>query len=250
MARIKDQAICIRLIDWSETSQVVALLTEHHGKLRGLAKGAKRMSPGAIARFSGGIELLTLGQVVAIAKPATELANITEWDLQQPWPHLRQSLRAQQLGLYAADLTNALLAEADPHPQAFVALADLLAALVDAANHPAALLRFQWQLLREAGFQPRLHEDVRTGQTLKRLGTYLFDARGGGLTADTAPGGDDTTGPWRVRAQTVTLLQRMAADEDITGEPADVVGRANRLLCVYVRAILDRQLPTMKAVLG
>ena len=56
MSRFKDQAVCIRMIDWSETSQIVALLTREHGVLRGLAKGSKRMSPSAISRFSGGIE--------------------------------------------------------------------------------------------------------------------------------------------------------------------------------------------------
>jgi DNA repair protein RecO (recombination protein O) len=122
MPRLKDQAICIRLFDWSETSQIVALLTEHHGKVRGLAKGSKRTSPGAVARFSGGIEMLTQGQIVWISKPSVELATLTEWDLQNPYRHLRQDLTAQRLSLYAADLTGALLAEHDPHPNVFAAL--------------------------------------------------------------------------------------------------------------------------------
>ena len=102
MARFKEDAICIRYLDWSETSQIVVLLTREHGKLRGLAKGSKRTSPGALARYSGGIELLTLGQVVGLTKPTSELATITEWDLQDPYPHLRRDLSAQHLGLYAA----------------------------------------------------------------------------------------------------------------------------------------------------
>jgi len=32
--------------------------------------------------------------------------------------------------------------------------------------------------------------------------------------------------------------------------PGGGVGRANRLLCSYARAILDHELPTMRAVLG
>ncbi|MEO1235807.1 MAG: recombination protein O N-terminal domain-containing protein, partial [Planctomycetota bacterium] len=74
MPRFKDQAICIRDVDWSETSQVVVLLTETRGKVRGWAKGSRRQSPSSIQRFSGGIELLTAGQVVATTRPSTELA--------------------------------------------------------------------------------------------------------------------------------------------------------------------------------
>ena len=43
--RLTDNAICIRDLDWSESSQVVVLLTEAHGKVRGLAKGSRRNSP-------------------------------------------------------------------------------------------------------------------------------------------------------------------------------------------------------------
>ena len=48
MPRFKDQAICIRHFEWSETSQVVALLTQEHGKVRGL--GISNMK-GGLASF-------------------------------------------------------------------------------------------------------------------------------------------------------------------------------------------------------
>src|SRR5690606_38853363 len=99
MPRFKDQAICIRHFDWSETSQIVALLTEQHGKIRAVAKGAKRTSPSSVQRYSGGIELLTLGQAVGLIKSSTDLANLTEWDLQEPFSHLRRNLEAQRLSL-------------------------------------------------------------------------------------------------------------------------------------------------------
>ena len=38
----KDQAVCLRKADYSETSQVVTLFTRSHGKIPAMAKGAKR----------------------------------------------------------------------------------------------------------------------------------------------------------------------------------------------------------------
>lgn len=242
MARIKDQAICIRLIDWSETSQIVALLTEQHGKLRGVAKGAKRMSPGSIARYSGGIELLTLGEIVATTKPTVELATLTEWDLQQPWWHLRRDLQAQQLALYAADLTGAMLADHDPHPRCFEALRVFLAALEQSAGRPAMLARFQWDVLTDCGYRPQLDADARTGEALPDRKAYVFDALAGGLTI-----GEESNATWGVRRQTVDALRALAAGE--SPDDAEAMPRVNRLLCAYVRALLDRQLPTMKFVL-
>ena len=68
MPRFKEQAVCIRLIDFSETSQVVWLFTENLGLIRGLAKGSKRTSPGSVAKYSGGFELLTAGQSLGVTK--------------------------------------------------------------------------------------------------------------------------------------------------------------------------------------
>jgi len=249
MARIKEQAICIRLIDWSETSQIVALLTEGMGKVRGIARGAKRTSPGSIARYSGGIELLTLGQVVGIHRPSSELANLTEWDLQQPYRHLRENLKAQRLGLYAADVVNALLADHDPHPNVFAETSQYLESLADPEAHAPALLRFQWRLLEDCGYRPQLDRDVHTDEALPKRAAYLFDPHKGGVTQEGATPTNGDAGPWRVRRQTVELLAEVAGGQipDVT---PDAMERANRLLCVYMRTILDRELPTMRIVLG
>ena len=234
--------MCIREIDWSETSQIVVLLAREHGKLSGVAKGSKRQSPSAIQRFSGGIELLTRGEIVATTRPTSELATLTEWDLQADFFHLRRSLAAQHRAMYAADITHALLADFDPHPAVFDGLCALIESLADAARHEAALLRYQWLLLSETGYRPQLDVDVRTGETLEPQRVYTFDAVAGGITMQ--PGDSD----WQVRRQTVELLRRVDASGDC-GEDEPACQRANRLLCVYIRAMLDRELPTMRVVL-
>ncbi len=243
MPRFKDHAICIRHIDWSESSQVVVLLTAEHGKLRGLAKGSKRLSPSSVQRFSGGIELLTLGQVVAVTKPSAELATLTEWDLQEDYHYLRGDYRAQCYAMYAADLCNAMLADEDVHPGAFAALTELLEALRDKDRLGAALLWFQWALLLDCGYRPELEVDVRKSGELPNSKAYTFDPVAGGLTVENG------IADWRVRKQTVTLLRKLSNGEVIDDEEVDAIGRANKLLCVYARAILDRELPTMGIVL-
>lgn len=245
MARIKDQAICIRHLDWSETSQVVVLLTREHGKVRGLAKGSRRMTPSSVQKFSGGIELLTLGEIVFVTRQTSELATLTEWDLQNDFHHLRRSLPAQHAAMYAADLCHALLADHDPHPRAYEVLATFLSELVDPARVQGALLRFQWALLEDVGYRPELERDALTGAELADAAMYAFDPRAGGLTAQAGVGAQD----WRVRGETVKLLRGVAngAGESVDEE---VARRANRLLCAYARAILDHELPTMRLVLG
>lgn len=250
MPRVKDQALCLRLLDWSQSSQIVTLLSQQHGKFTGLAKGAKRASPGSVARFSGGFELLTRGQVLAAVKETGELAAITEWDLQETFPHLRRSLRAHHFALYAADLANALLADLDVHPLMFDALNDFLTDL--ASPHPGqlapALLRFQWRALADAGYQPQLDRDVATGSDLPAAPAYVFDAVAGGFTLPAA-NLENRPGRWPARPQTLATLRHAAAGQLQALDPQDVA-RAVRLLCSYTTALLDRELPTLPFVLA
>jgi len=128
----------IRRWDFSETSQTVSLLTREHGIIRGLAKGAKRER----GNFSGGLDLLAEGEIVAIVKPQVELANLTAWHLQRVHRAPRESLAANRAALYMVDLIHHMLIGHDPHPRAYQALSDALAELderPDRADH--ALLR-------------------------------------------------------------------------------------------------------------
>ena len=58
-------------------------------------------------------------------------------------------------------------------------------------------------------------------------------------------------GPWRVRSETIDLLRRLSFDAlcDLSDVDRDRLRRANQLLCVFIRTVIDRELPTMKFVL-
>lgn len=231
---------------------MVALLCREHGKLRGLAKGSKRASPGSAARFCGGIELLDRGEVQASTRRGQGLATLTEWDLQETLPGLRRGWRHQHAALYAAELTDAALPEEDPHPEVFDALLAVLRRL-DAAveaggaepDRVRALAGYQWNLLSAAGYRPELDVDVANGGTLPDAGALGFDPGRGGLTAR------ESTTAWGVREQTVAALRALgeasstgdadAAARYADGLPPDTADRVNRLLGSYWRHLLERE---------
>ena len=263
MPRLRENAIVLRVRDWSNSSQIAVLLMQHRGKVPGLAKGSLRTSPSSVQRYSGGFELLSLGEVVATVTSSGTLANVTEWDLQDDHHRLRGDLRRLRLAMYAADLADALLIEDDSHPGMFDALRHFLTT-IGSARYPsewatpdpeAALLRYQWAALSDAGYRPQLDADAVTGEplpddpTYPTNPTYTFDPRNGGLTLHPQGLG---SGDWRVRRSTVVMLRRLHLDTFDPANPddAEVVTRTNRLLCAYVRAVLDRELPTMRFVLG
>jgi DNA repair protein RecO (recombination protein O) len=248
MPTVKDTAVVLRLMDWSETSQILVMLTREHGKISAAARGAKRQQPSTLARFSGGLELLTVGQAVAIVKPAAELANLIEWNLLDPQWHLRRDWRAYGLAMFAVDLIHHVVQDHDAHPATFDALRRFLAELADAdrAAQQQALLRFQWAVVGDMGLKPVLDRDAQTGGALdEAAGMAAFSPRAGGTVADS--GGADR---WRVRMPTIQLLRALEAGRDAAGADPRSVERANRLLCSYFRVILDKELATMDAVMN
>jgi DNA repair protein RecO (recombination protein O) len=257
MPRFDDDAIVLRVMAWSESSQIATLFTRERGKVRGLAKGSRRASPSSVQRFTGGFELLTLGRVTATIRPSVDLAAITEWDLAESMPHLRRSLVGQRIGCVAASYVDAMTAEEDPHPVLFDALLGLLGGLAGGVPaEPAGsegLLAFQWALLRETGYALNLTTDARTGGPLGEGGRLTFDPRAGGFTAER---GDDR---WRVRAETLAILREAAGGgatpqaagtgRGVASRGVEGVVRANRLLTSYLRELLGREVPTMGLVL-
>lgn len=237
-----DQAIVLRKWDWSETSQTVSLFCRENGLVRGVAKGAKREK----GRFSGGIDPLTGGQVVAISKPGRDLATLTDWDLQDIFWPVRNDLRCHYAGLYMADLVLHAVTDADPHPRLWSALRRGLSALHEGEDPGPAVLRFLWMTIDETGYRPELNGPAAVDEAVAAVG---FDPAVGGLTPD--PGPDAGPTPWRVRFETIRLLRQIADAEtqpeiEINFDPP-AIRRASRLLAVYLTWIFDRKPPAMDA---
>lgn len=243
--------MCIRRWDFSETSQTVSLFTREHGVIRGLAKGAKRER----GTFAGGMDVLTRGQIIAIVKPGRELTTLTQWTLEEVYWPLRKSLAANRAGLYMADAVHHMLTPGaeDPHPSLFDAFTRALSRLESPETIGSVLLEFQWALLRETGYEPRL-EMERPIETAEITDVYAFSPAAGGLIDEAA---SEHHGPlWRVRRETVALLRRLAAEahtgdavtdgDHFSGVDTESIHRANRLLAAYIREILGSPLPTLE----
>jgi DNA repair protein RecO (recombination protein O) len=238
---IREEAIVLRLWDFSETSQTAALFTRGQGAIRCLAKGSKRPK----AKFSGGLELATRGEGVLIVKPTAELAQLIEWDLRETHFGLRRRVDAHLAGMCALDLVFQAVRDHDPHARLFDALARALAEIDSAADTPGcveAVGRLQWATLKEAGYEPVLDRDVRTGAALTGLETVGFDTRLGGVTGDPGRAGKDAEEVWRVRSDTVRAVGWLARSSesnsgDIPPSPAAIF-RAARLLGAWIGVVL------------
>src|SRR4051812_44068124 len=150
-----DRCICLRKVEFSETSQILSLFGRDQGVVRVIAKGAHRTTKQGASKFGGGIDLLDIGQAVFTLDLERHLGTLTEWTLVEGHLALRRDLRAMYLAQYAAELVNYLIEEHDPHPQLFDRFEQTLFELVTPRTEEA-FLAFELDLLRETGYLPEL----------------------------------------------------------------------------------------------
>ncbi len=186
MALIKDEAVVLRRLDFSESSQVLAVFTREHGQQRVIAKGVKRATR---QRASVGIDLLERGDIVFSQRPGGEdrLSPLTEWRQLDNFPHLRADLARYYAGLYAGEAVAMLTEVHDPHTGLFDGLRAFLADL--ATVEPGLLLaRFLWRLLMEIGLQPELSVCTSCRRPVEGDRVLYFSSRtGGAICRDCEP---------------------------------------------------------------
>ncbi len=182
MSLFSDRAVVLRRLDYSETSQILALFTRAHGLVRAIAKGIKR---GTKTRFAAAIDLLEVGEVVWSARTDRQqnLAILTEWKQIKAFVGLREKLERLYAAQYAAEVTAELTVDHDPHTRLFDALADFLEAVSGSDQALVHLCKYQRDLLMEIGLMPRCDICVGCRRELRvsRHERAYFSSHQGGL---------------------------------------------------------------------
>lgn len=186
MSLIPDIAVVLRRLDYSETSQVLVVLTRAHGQQRLIAKGIKRATK---TRASVGIDLLEVGKLVFSRRPGKEetLATLTEWRQEETFPHLRSDLVRNYAAQYAAEVTSHLMEVHDPHPELFDGIRRFLQAL-RSGSAIGLLSRYLWFLLTQIGLRPELSRCMNCGRSVdKDAALYFSSHQGGAICRDCEP---------------------------------------------------------------
>lgn len=230
-----DIAICLRQWDFSETSQTAALFCRRLGVVRVLGKGTKRADP----RFSGGLEIGTLGEAVIVPKANSGLATLAGWDLQETYRTSRSDLPGYYAVMFALEATINLMPEGEPHPGSFDALADLLGNLAP-GNWQTQIVQFLWRLLSDAGFRPSIDEEL--------VAPIVFIPSLGKLTSDTQQ--SLAASRWMVLDSTAQALAELGKTNLTDSLEAEDAERVGRFLAWYVRELIERELSSLRPLFG
>ena len=248
-----DSAICIRATDYSETSQVLTLLTRTGGVVRLLAKGSRRPR----SKSGGAIDLLAEGKCVFTVPKGDALGTLIEFVETTGRSALRDRLDRLNIALYMLEVCGALLAEGDPYPEVFDLLHNAMGRLgqADASPTPvrrgspqAVLAYFQWRLIRHVGLLGELNLCVSCGGKVGTQGVYFSSSLGGLLCRDCESA---ATEKYHVSSAALSGLASLAAAE--AGKkpalPPKQADAANALLAYHIQYQLGRRLKTARGVI-
>jgi len=231
-----DLAICIRTVDYSETSQIATFFTRQTGKVAAIAKGSKRPR----SRFDGPIEILSCGDVVFSARD-NSLATLIEFHSRHgaELAGLGRNLLAMNCSYFAAEMVDRLTDECDPHPVLFDAFLGLLRRLAKAADRPrimAMLAGFQLRLLKEIGLSPVLDACVNCRKDFSpRWRRLYFSAGESGLLCRDCEAA--FTDKMALTADTAACL---ADARGLAAADAEMLNEAERVLVYYLTHIMGR----------
>jgi len=142
-------AIVLRARDYGESDRIVTLLTEHAGKLSGIAKGAKASRH----RFERKLEPFSHVVLHYRRRPHGQLVFITRAEAADLPQHvLDDDLAKIALGSYMLELTDALTTEESEAADAYRVLSEGLGALSTRFADAALRQAFELRLLGCAGF--------------------------------------------------------------------------------------------------
>lgn len=172
------RAFVLHTYAYKESSVIVDLFTVEHGRMAGIAKGAKRPA----SNLRGALLSLQPLEIVFSGRGEVKTLTQAQWLPGQPW----LTGQALMCGMYLNELLIKLLPREDPHPQLFDSYAATLLTLAESHEHSAILREFEISLLTEMGYALELEKDIGTGEALLPETLYRYDplagprAHGGG----------------------------------------------------------------------
>jgi DNA repair protein RecO (recombination protein O) len=173
MRKVETEAILLRLTDYGEADRIVTAFTLDHGKLQGIARGAKRSRK----RFAGALD--PFAHLKLQLQLGNGLATLLCADIIGIFPGIRSDLAGIGTAAYACELVDRLTPDEEPNPRLFRLLHCYLQQLDSAPLSPSDRRFFAVNLLKILGYQPELEVRGVSQETANLLARAMQTGRFG-----------------------------------------------------------------------
>lgn len=164
MKSLTDEAIVTGLMDYRETDRIVHLYSRDHGRISGIARGARK----SVRRFGGAFELFARISINLV--PTESLHILSSAEPLTIYQGIRTGLDKISHASYGVELLSALTPERLPNKRAYRLITAYLEHLDAAVADPSDRHFFEINLLNILGYRPPLENCPSCGATLMAEG--------------------------------------------------------------------------------
>ncbi|MCP3979939.1 MAG: DNA repair protein RecO [bacterium] len=152
MQQARDQAFVLRTMALGDADLIVTLLTEQHGKVRAVARSARRSRK----RFGGLLEPMTQVQAAWSEKAGRELHRLDELDAVRSFAAMQADPATQAVCACLSEISDQFVHMGEAEPKSFRLLRAALEALESGAGAWMTVRYFEYWTLRLHGLLPDL----------------------------------------------------------------------------------------------
>jgi len=178
---VQTEAVVLRHTDWGEADRLLWLFTRRMGKVRALAKGARKIH----SRKAGHLEPFT--RVNLLLARGRDFWIVTQAETVKAHLKLRENLVTIGYAAYTAELLDRFTLDEDENQNLYQLLSETLARLDQGAD-PAVPVRFyELRLLDQLGYRPELFRCLNCSSEIKPENQYFSMSLGGVLCPRCGP---------------------------------------------------------------
>ncbi len=173
-------AIVIRSHHYGESDKIVTFFTKDFGKIKGIAKGARRSKK----RFQNALNLFSHLRLIFFDREGMGLVRAENCDILHAFPKIREDLKKIFYGHYYLELVNEMSGERETNTEAFNLLLYFLLTLEEKGTQEEWLRMFEIRMLSLFGYRPNVRRCglcKRDWGDLKEISSTFFSPGMGAL---------------------------------------------------------------------
>jgi DNA repair protein RecO (recombination protein O) len=233
-------AVVLRHKDWGEADQLLTLYTREQGKLRVVAKGARKIT----SRKAGHLQPFTYVNL-QLAK-GRDLMIVTQAETVNAFLGIGADLMKTGYASYVIELLDRFVYEDDGgNPGVFKMLVETMERLEKESDAWTAVLYYEMRLLDHVGFRPQLFECVNCGREILPEDQFFSSTAGGVICPRCGEGIKNLV---KISIEALKYLrhfQRSSYRDASRARPSPEVRKESEsLMQGYFTYLLDRQLNT------
>lgn len=170
-------AIILRTVPMGESDLLVFFLTPEKGRVKGVAKGARRSR----RRFVNCLDVFSLVRLEYSPRRTGDIYLLQSGKLEDAYPNLRRDFASMSGASFLVELTEILFPWGVAEPEVFELLKGALAGLSISRNPEPVIQVFELRAMALGGYGIRLEACSTCGRPYRNEGRAVFDREAGGI---------------------------------------------------------------------